>query len=142
MFGSSLSGDMALSRVWNHRTHRSRMISTSLRSMPFSSLTYAELRSRLLFQIRRLKILVEAGPVAFSSACFVFANEIPEETQHGSLVHLPKIFSSHLHGLSKVNVVGVLRVDTSSLPLSFAMLLSSQPSHRVPRTNSLLHAGT
>ena len=32
------------------------------------------------FQIRRLKILVEAGPVAFSSACFVFANEIPEET--------------------------------------------------------------
>ena len=39
MFGSSL-GDLALRRVWNHRTHRLRMSSTSLRSMPFASLTY------------------------------------------------------------------------------------------------------
>ena len=45
MFGSSL-GDVALRRVWNHRARRSRMSSTSLRRTPFSSLTYAELRSR------------------------------------------------------------------------------------------------
>ena len=45
MFGSSLD-DLGLRRVCNHRTHRSRMSSTSLGRTPFSSLTYAELRSR------------------------------------------------------------------------------------------------
>ena len=33
----------------------------------------------LPFQVRRLKVLVEAGLVAFSSACFEFANEVPKE---------------------------------------------------------------
>ena len=60
----------------------------------------------LPFQVHRLKVLVEAGLVAFSSACFEFANEVPNEAQHGSLTRLPKIFSSHLHGLSKVAVMG------------------------------------
>ena len=61
----------------------------------------------LPFQVHRLKVLVEAGLVAFSSACFEFVDEVPkEEAQHGSLAHLPKFFSSHLHGLSKVAVVG------------------------------------
>ena len=60
----------------------------------------------LPFQVHRLKVLVEAGMVAFSSACFKFANEVPKEAQHGSLAHLPEVFSSHLHGLSKVAVVG------------------------------------
>ena len=60
----------------------------------------------LPFQVHRLKMLVEAGLVAFSSACFEFADEVPKEAQHGSLAHLPKVFSSHLHGLSKVAVVG------------------------------------
>ena len=59
----------------------------------------------LPFQVRRLKGLVEAGLVAFSSACFEFADEVPKEAQHGSLAHLPKIYSSHLHGVSKVAVV-------------------------------------
>ena len=58
------------------------------------------------FQVHRLKVLVEAGLVAFSSACFEFADEVPKEAQHGSLAHLPKVFSGHLHGLSKVAVVG------------------------------------
>ena len=49
----------------------------------------------LPFQVHRLKVLVEAGLVAFSSACFEFANEVPKEAQHGSLAHLPKFFSSH-----------------------------------------------
>ena len=103
MFGSSL-GDLALRRVWNHRIPRSRMSSTSLRSTPFSSMTYAELRSRFPSGSSFLKVLAEAGPVAFSGARFEFADEVPKEAQHGSLAHLPNIFSSHLHGLSKVAV--------------------------------------
>ena len=47
----------------------------------------------LPFQVHRLKVLVEAGLVAFSSACFEFANEVPNEAQHGSLAHLPIFFS-------------------------------------------------
>ena len=60
----------------------------------------------LLLQVHRLKVLVEADLVAFSSACFEFVNEVPKEAQHGSLAHLPKCFSSHLHDLSKVAAVG------------------------------------
>ena len=105
MFGSSL-GDLALRSMSNHRTHRSRMSLTSLRSAPFSSLTYAELWSRFSIQVHRLKVLVEAGPVAFSSACFEFADEFPEEAQHGSLANIPEICFSHLHGFSKVTAVG------------------------------------
>ena len=42
-------------------------------------------------------------------ACFEFADEVPEEAQHGSLAHLPQFFFSHLHGLLKVDVVGSAR---------------------------------
>ena len=59
----------------------------------------------LPFQIHRLKVLAEAGLVAFSIACFEFANEVPKKAQHGSLAHLPKFFSSHFHGLSKIAVM-------------------------------------
>ena len=44
------------------------------------------------FQIDRLKVLVEAGLVAISRACFEFADEVLEEAQYGSLAHLPKNF--------------------------------------------------
>ena len=60
----------------------------------------------LPFQVHRLKVLVEAGLVASSSACFEFENEVPKEAQHGSLAHLPIVFFSHVHDLSKVAVVG------------------------------------
>ena len=60
----------------------------------------------LPFQVHGLKVLVEASLVTFSMACFEFADEVPKEAQHGSLAHLPKAFSSHFHGLSKVNFVG------------------------------------
>ena len=59
----------------------------------------------LSFQVHRLKVFVEAGLVTYSSVCFEVADEVPEEAQHGSLAHLPKVLSSHLHGLSKVAVV-------------------------------------
>ena len=63
-------------------------------------------KASLPCQVYRLKVLTEAGLVAFSSAYFEFADEVPKEAQHGSLAHLPKLFSSHLHSLSKVAVVG------------------------------------
>ena len=59
----------------------------------------------LPFQVHRLKVLVEAGLVAFSRACFEFADEVSKEAQHGSLAHLPKFFSRHLHGIMKVAAV-------------------------------------
>ena len=74
--------------------------STLLRSTPLLRRTVVSLP----FQVHRLKLLVEAGLVAVSSACFEFADEVPE-AQHGSLAHLPKKTNSHLHGLSKVAVV-------------------------------------
>ena len=54
----------------------------------------------LPFPVPCLKVLVEAGLIAFLSSCFEFTNQ-----EHGSLAHLPKVFSSHLDGLSKVTVV-------------------------------------
>ena len=60
----------------------------------------------LPFQVHRLKVLVEAGLVAFSVACFEFADEVPKEAQHDSVAHLPKVFPSHFHGLSKDAIVG------------------------------------
>ena len=60
----------------------------------------------LPFQVHHLKVLVEAGLVDLSSACFDFADKVPKEAQHGSLAHLPKIFSSHLQGFSKVAAMG------------------------------------
>ena len=68
---------------------------------------FAEIRSRFPSRFIVLKVLVEAGQVAFSSASFEFADEVPKEGQHGSLAHLPKVFPSHLHGLSKVAVMGL-----------------------------------
>ena len=50
----------------------------------------------LPLQVNRLKVLVEAGLVAFSSACFELTNEVPKEAQHGNLAHLPKFFSAIL----------------------------------------------
>ena len=105
MFGSSL-GDLALRRVWNHRTHNLRMSSTSLRRTPFSSLNVRRPAVSLPFQIRRLKVVVEAGLVAFSSMCFEFCGRSPK----GSLAKQPcapsEGFSSHLDGLSEVAAVG------------------------------------
>ena len=49
----------------------------------------------LPFQVHRLKMLVEAGLVAFLIACFEFADEVPKEAQHGSFAHLPKFYTVH-----------------------------------------------
>ena len=60
----------------------------------------------LPFQVHRLDVLVEAGLVAFSNTCFELADKAPKEAPHGSLAHLPKVCSSHRHGLSKVAAEG------------------------------------
>ena len=58
----------------------------------------------LVFDVRRAAVSLS---LQVQSACFeLFADEVPKEAQPGSLAHLPKIFFSHLHGLSKVAIVG------------------------------------
>ena len=58
------------------------------------------------FQVHRLKVLVEAGLVAFSSTCFEFADEVPKKLSTAALRTFRSFFCSHLHDLSKVAVVG------------------------------------
>ena len=48
----------------------------------------------LPFQFHRLKVLVEAGLVAFSSACFEFADKVPKDAWYSSLAQLPKVSST------------------------------------------------
>ena len=60
----------------------------------------------LPFRAYHFQVLVEAGLIAFPNACFWFADAGSEEARHGSLANLPKLFASHLHDLSKVDVVG------------------------------------
>ena len=76
----------------------------------------------LPFQVHCLKVLVGAGLVAISRACFEFANEVPKEAQHGSLAHLPKCFFQPSSRPFEDCCCGVLRVGASSHPLSVAML--------------------
>ena len=95
----------------------------------------------LPFQVHRLKkVLVEAGLVAFLSACFEVANEIPKQAQHGSLAHLPKDFPAIFSAFRRL-LLWVLRVGASLPPLSVAMLRSFQLPHRAPRTNRVLRVG-
>ena len=140
MFGSSL-GDLALRRIGNHRTYRSRISSTSLRSTPFSSLTYAELRSRFPSRFIVLGVFVEAGLVAFSGACFEFADEVSKRSSARQPCATSEDFFQPSSRPFEGCCYGVLRVGASSHPLSVAMLRLSQPLHRAPRTNPVLPAG-
>ena len=69
MFGSSL-GDLALRRVWDGRTHRSRMSSTFADEFnvpqEYAVLVFDVRRAAvsLPFHVHRLKVLVEPGLVA------------------------------------------------------------------------------
>ena len=96
---------------------------------------------RFHVHVHRLKVLVKAGLVAFSSACSEYADEVLKEAQHGSLAHLSQILFQPSSQPFESCFYGVLRVGTSSPILSVAMLRSSQPPHRVPRTNPVLRAG-
>ena len=69
-------------------------------SQEYAILVFDVCRAALLlpFQVHRLQVFVEAGLIAFLNACFEFADEGPEEAQHGSLANLrrfvPAIFTS------------------------------------------------
>ena len=93
----------------------------------------------LSFQVHRLKVLVEAGLVAFSIVCFEFSDEFPNEAQNGSLAHLPNVFSSHLYGLSKVAVVGFCALVPPRL-LSLLPCCLHLSFHTGPRAPTLCSA--
>ena len=79
--------------------------------------------------------------IAFSKACFEFADEGPEEALHGSLSNLP-IFLCQPSSRPFVGCCcGVLRVGASLPLLTVAMLCSSQPPRQNPRTNLVLRRG-
>ena len=63
MFGSSL-GDLALRRVWNHRTHRSYDEFNVPQECDVLVFDVRRAAVSLPFQVYRLKVLVEAGLVA------------------------------------------------------------------------------
>ena len=77
----------------------------------------------------RLQMLVETGLVAFSNACFEFADEDPGEVQHGSLANVRKIFARHPYGFWKVAVRGAprSRLLASSFCCHAAFISSSTP---------------
>ena len=87
----------------------------------------------LPFQVCRLHVLIKAGLIAFSNASFEFAYEILEETQHGSLTNLPKLFANHLHGLSKVAIVefcGHLLASFLCFHAAFISASTPGPTHQ------------
>ena len=94
----------------------------------------------LPFQVHRLNVLVEVGLVAFSSGCFEFANEVPKEAQHGSLVHLPKVFPAIFTTFGRLLLWGSARrcLLASSLCCHAAFISASI---RAPRTNPVLRVG-
>ena len=100
----------------------------------------------LPFQVHHLKVLVEAGLVASSITCFEFADEVPKEAQHGSLAHLPKVFSNHFHGLSKLLLWGSARrcLLASSLCCHAAFISASTPgpAHQPCAPRERLERGT
>ena len=100
----------------------------------------------LSFHIHRLKVLLEAGLVALSSACFEFADEVPNEAQKGSLAHLPNVFSSHLHSLLNVAAWGsarrVLLASSLCCHAAFISASTSVPAHQPCAPCGRLERGT
>ena len=94
----------------------------------------------LPFQVHRLEVLVKAGLVLFSSACFEFADEVPKEAQHGSLAHLPKIFPAIFTAFRRLLLWSSARTFLLASPLRChaAFISASTPA---PRTNPVLCAG-
>ena len=94
----------------------------------------------LPFQVHRLKALVEAGLAAFSSVCFELRTKSQKKVSTAALRTFRRFFQPSSRPFEGY-CYGVLRVGAYSPPLSAAMLRSSQPPHRAPRTNPVLRAG-
>ena len=74
-------------------------------------------------------MLAEADLVAFSSACFEFADEIPEKAQHGSLANLPKFFPAIFMAFQRLLLWGPARrcLLASSLCCHAVFISASTP---------------
>ena len=95
----------------------------------------------LPFHVHRLKVLEEAGMAAFSSACIRVCGQSPKRSSVRQPCAPFKGFSQPSSQPFEGCRCGVLRVGSSSPPLSVAMLRSSQLPHRAPRTNPVLRVG-
>ena len=84
----------------------------------------------LSLQVHCLQVLVEAGLRAFPNSSFEFADEGPEEAQHDSLANLPKISASHLHGLSKVVIIGFCIASPLCCDTPFISASTPGPAHQ------------
>ena len=93
----------------------------------------------LPFQVYRLYMLCRSRPGRLLERVFEFADEVPEEAQHGSLAHLPKLFPAMFTAFRRLLLWGSVR--RRLLASSVAILRSSQPPHEDPHTNPVLHAG-
>ena len=100
----------------------------------------------LPFQVHRLMVLIEADLVAFSSARFEFADEVPNEAQHGSLAHLPKIFPDIFTAFRRLLLWGSARkcLLASSLccHASFISTSTPGPAHQPCAPRARLERGT
>ena len=100
----------------------------------------------LPLQVFSLKVLVEAGLVAFSSACFEFADEVRKEAQHDSLAHLPKFFPAIFTAFRKLLVWGSARrcLLASSLccHAAFISVFTPRPAHQPCAPRGRLERGT
>ena len=152
MFGSSF-GDLVLRRVLNHRTHCSRSRLTFAMRMPSSSLMYAEVWSRFPYKLPSLDVCRSRSglPVKCVLRCCGRSHRV---NSGRSLGNLPKTKSIHLHGLSKVVVVGfcawapfhiVSLLHHTSFTSAFAPGPAHQPctAHgRLERNASLVAVGS
>ena len=100
----------------------------------------------LPFQVHRLKVLVEAGMVAFSIVCFEFADEVPKEAQHGTLAHLRKLFPAIFTAFQRLLLWGSARrcLVASSLCCHAAFISASTPgpAHQPCAPRGRLERGT
>ena len=100
----------------------------------------------LPFQVHPLKVLVKAGLVTFSIACFEFADEVPKEVQHSSLAHLPKVSPAIFTAFRRLLVWGSARryLVASSLCCHAAFISSFTPgpAHQPCAPRGRLERGT
>ena len=95
----------------------------------------------LPFQVHHLSMPCKSRPGRLLECVFRVCGRSPRRRSARQSCEPSGDFSSHLHGLLIVDVVGFCAVGASTPPLFVAMLHSSQPPQRAPRTNFVLRAG-
>ena len=85
-------------------------------------------------------MLVEAGLVTLSNACFELADKIPEDVQHANVANLPKLFPDIFTAFQMLLLLGWAR-RRYFVSLFCCYLRSPQPLHQDPQTNPVLRVG-